>query len=420
MDGITVILTTYRRPHALLPQIEAVRAQMVVPGPGVGLGQRAHRRHGELGPAGANPDRVVRGRSTNALFHARFGLALTAPTEYVAVFDDDAVPGPGWFANCLETMRRTPGILGTAGVRLRGEAYQGRSVHGWAAPLARGSRWTCRARLVLRTEWVRHLFSAPPVLGTNGEDIELAALAALRLSGVRCYCPPHPPGDRNLWGSLRGEELGGDEAARFPPRNPPGRARPGGTGGDRGRPAATLPAGTPHSCNRPPGSRRSGARRRRPEGRHGARHSRPGAGVGRERARSRPGSPPAGGGTQGMPAPTGLRAGPGRRGGTSRCAGTPITFGSATPTGSCRRAGAIRLRPLRRPRRVRDAAGLLCRARGSIRAGTWSPGLPTCATTGSSTPCWTESGGWPPRPRTTRSYFSCAAKSRSSVTEPAS
>jgi GT2 family glycosyltransferase len=86
-------------------------------------------------------------------------------------------------------------------------------MHGWQRP----SDKTIEVDLVcqawfLRTEWVTHLFSSPPVIGTNGEDIELAA-RAWRLAGIRSFCPPHPPGDQRRWGSTRGMELGLDEVA---------------------------------------------------------------------------------------------------------------------------------------------------------------------------------------------------------------
>jgi hypothetical protein len=162
--------------------------------------------------AAAELDRVITS-SENTFFHARFALAITAPSEFVAVFDDDSIPGPDWFANCLETIAATPGILGTAGIVLHGPGYGQRTMHGWQRPNDRtievdlvGQAW------FLRTEWVRHLFAAQPVTGTNGEDIELAA-RAFRLAGIRCYCPPHPPADSRRWGSTRGLELGVDQVA---------------------------------------------------------------------------------------------------------------------------------------------------------------------------------------------------------------
>ena len=211
MADVTVILTAYRRPDALRGQVEAIRSQSLAP-------RAIWLWANEPGPPmRAAIDRVRLDRvvvsNTNAHVHARFALGLTAPTEFVALFDDDTVPGPGWLENCLATFGRTPGLLGSAGVRLQGEEYASRSVHGWHAPTDEpvevdlvGHAW------FLPTVWVHHLFSAPAVTGTNGEDIELAA-RVWRREGIRCYCPPHPPGDRSRWGSLRGEELGSDAVA---------------------------------------------------------------------------------------------------------------------------------------------------------------------------------------------------------------
>ncbi|MEX2121004.1 MAG: glycosyltransferase [Pirellulales bacterium] len=208
---ITVVLTTYRRPQVLSPQVEAIRAQTVAPkeiwvwANQPTRKQQSHFRRLKL-------DRVV-ASSANARVHARFALALTARTQYVALFDDDTLPGPAWFENCLATMECTPGILGAAGVRIFGSGYANRTVHGWHDP----SPDTVEVDLVghawfLRTEWLRFLFDAPAVTGTNGEDIELSA-RALRLGGIHTYCPPHPPGDRRLWGSTKGVELGSDAVA---------------------------------------------------------------------------------------------------------------------------------------------------------------------------------------------------------------
>ena len=212
---ITSIITVHRRLHTLGPQLAAIRGQSVKPDrvwawanepqPDLAATLSAALATGSL-------DRVVTS-SENTFFHARMALALDARTEYVAIFDDDSIPGPHWFANCLETIARTPGILGTAGLVLHGPGYATRTTHGWQRPHDE----TVEVDLVgqvwfLRREWVPYLFAAPPVTGTNGEDIELAA-RAWRLAGVRSYCPPHPAADKTRWGSTRGMELGIDAAA---------------------------------------------------------------------------------------------------------------------------------------------------------------------------------------------------------------
>ncbi|HVC92190.1 MAG TPA: hypothetical protein VND64_00790 [Pirellulales bacterium] len=209
--SITTIITVYRRLHTLAPLIGAVWGQSIPPGavwvwanePGEEMSARFRS---------ARIDRLVT-CNPNAYFHGRFALALLAPTEYVAIFDDDSIPGCDWFANCLETMARTPGILGTAGLTLHGPSYASRTMHGWQRPNDSaievdlvGQAW------FLRTEWLRYLFAERPVTGTNGEDIELAA-RAWRQAGIRSYCPPHPAGDLRRWGSTRGMELGVDQVA---------------------------------------------------------------------------------------------------------------------------------------------------------------------------------------------------------------
>src|SRR5205823_7978076 len=176
MADLTVILTAYRRPDLLRGQVEAIRAQSLAPR---ALWLWANEPDPELRAAidRLDLDRVVTS-SRNAYVHARFALAATAATEFVALFDDDTFPGPRWLENCHETFDRTPGILGSAGVRLGDDSYARRSVHGWHDPTAE----TVEVDLVghawfLKAEWVHHLFSAPAVTGTNGEDIELAARA---------------------------------------------------------------------------------------------------------------------------------------------------------------------------------------------------------------------------------------------------
>jgi hypothetical protein len=213
MADIIVILTAHRRSHSICLIADAIRHQTVAareiwfyandPSPTVADAI-----------ALARADRVV-ASSVNTYFHGRFALALTAVAEYVAIFDDDSIPGPHWFENCLATMERTPGILGTAGVRLHDHSYATATKHGWHEPRIEtvavdlvGHAW------FLRTEWIHYLFAERATLGTNGEDIELAA-RAMRMAGIPCYCPPHPPRDMSFWGSTRGDEFGNDEHASF-------------------------------------------------------------------------------------------------------------------------------------------------------------------------------------------------------------
>jgi GT2 family glycosyltransferase len=141
---ITPIITAYRRPHTIQPLVAALRAQTVKPDR---IWAWANDPTPEVAAAlaGAGLDRIVTS-SENTYFHGRFALALLAPTEYVAIFDDDSIPGPDWFDNCLATMAQSPGILGTTGVLLRGPSYAQRSMRAGIGPVTTLARSTWSAK----------------------------------------------------------------------------------------------------------------------------------------------------------------------------------------------------------------------------------------------------------------------------------
>lgn len=213
MSDITAVLTIYRRPYTLIEQVRAIRNQSVRPAAVWAFAQEpSEETLARL--SSLHLDRVV-SCNPNSYFHLRFAVAMTAQTEYVALFDDDTIPGAAWFENCLSTMREHPGILGTAGIRVDPSSYAGREVLGWPTPSEsahevdyNGHSWFCSPQAL------RHLFAVPLATGTNGEDIELGA-RAWRLGNVRSYVPPHPPGEPALWGSTEGRRFGNDAVASY-------------------------------------------------------------------------------------------------------------------------------------------------------------------------------------------------------------
>lgn len=116
---ITAIMTGYDRPQYLQEQLKAIREQSVPP-------EDIMLWYNQ----GTTPQAPPSGIKTilcnhNFKYHGRFALALLAKTEYVAIFDDDTIPGPKWFEQCLSTMKTHEGILGTAGIRLVQACYAG-------------------------------------------------------------------------------------------------------------------------------------------------------------------------------------------------------------------------------------------------------------------------------------------------------
>ena len=209
---ITVILNSYRRPYNLKKQIDTIRSQTKKPKQ-IWVWVNHHEDNSNFDHSSLGADRVFL-NDHNWKFYGRFAAALLADTEYVAVFDDDTIPGDRWFENCLDTMRVKEGILGSAGVILKNkDHYVMHDRCGWPtqnSDITRvdlvGHAW------FFRRDWLQYLWKEKPFTWDNGEDIQFSYLAQ-KHGGIQTYCPPHPPEDKSLHGSILGNELGIDSKA---------------------------------------------------------------------------------------------------------------------------------------------------------------------------------------------------------------
>ena len=211
-DGdITVILNCYRRPYNLEMQVEAIRKQSIKPVQ-IWLWINYHEDNRDFDPAVLGVDKVFK-NDYNWKFYGRFAAALLVDTEYIAMYDDDTIPGQNWHKNCLGTMKTHEGILGSAGVILNGNRYMQHDRCGW--PIR--NKKTTEVDLVghswfFKREWLRYLWQEKPVTWDNGEDIQFGFMAKIH-GGISTYCPPHPPEDKSMHGSILGNELGIDDKA---------------------------------------------------------------------------------------------------------------------------------------------------------------------------------------------------------------
>ena len=208
---ITVILNCYRRPYNLKMQIDAIRAQSAQPKQ-IWLWINHHEDNEGFDTSDLDVDRVFK-NDFNWKFYGRFAAALLADTEYVAIYDDDTVPGMKWHENCLNTMQTHEGILGSAGIILKSDQYVDHDRCGWPTQNKKvtevdlvGHAW------FFKREWLRYLWQEKPVTWDNGEDIQFGFMAKVH-GGIPTYCPPHPPEDKDLHGSILGNELGIDDKA---------------------------------------------------------------------------------------------------------------------------------------------------------------------------------------------------------------
>jgi hypothetical protein len=205
MNRIGVILNTYKRRNIGL-QLEALRGQTVKPADLLvwrnddWTDEEFRSLAGDVHFCKTSKDFGV---------WARMLAGQLLRTDFIAVFDDDTVPGCRWLENCLDCYARNPAVYGTWGKRLPFHCYRGGSSHGWCQPsddiqkvdfCGHGwffPRWLCFEIGKLSNGAMR-----------AGED--MAVSFAAQRNGFETFTAPHPPSSRELWGSTNGLSLSKD------------------------------------------------------------------------------------------------------------------------------------------------------------------------------------------------------------------
>jgi hypothetical protein len=211
---ITAILNGYRRAANLDRQIEALERQTIRPTEI--LIWHNHPGEGHAFNLGVSQHSKSAYCTVNLGVWARFAYALNARTEFIGMFDDDTIPGPRWFENCQSIMNRQEALLGAVGLLYENPppansadvSYDNKFTrYGWAdvnneqaieVDLV-GHAWFFR-RSWLSTFW-REL--PDPDHQLCGEDMHFSFMLQKYL-GIPTIVPPHPPGQRGLWGSTEG------------------------------------------------------------------------------------------------------------------------------------------------------------------------------------------------------------------------
>lgn len=198
LGAISVILNVYKRQNMLEKQIEAVLNQSVP----------IHAEDIHVWYNGDGPDPQYSRINTykcnyNTTAYGRFIPLLLCNTEYVAVFDDDTIPRVDWFKSCLETMDDVNGILGCTGVIVprAGDKNPYYKV-GWNGV---HNEKTKRVDYVghswfFRQEWAKYMWYEQPVTWETGMDMWFS-YQAQKYGGINTFVPPHPDGDKDIWGA---------------------------------------------------------------------------------------------------------------------------------------------------------------------------------------------------------------------------
>ena len=224
---VTVILNHFKR-HTLCRQIEALLSQSSGPPAHIWVCLFASPMAASARAAALsyNDSRIAVIESEhNFKYFGRFQLALSAPTRYVLVFDDDMVPGRRYLATLIHAAGSTHArgaLLGSIGwllprprpapdLRLgsyrslrndSGGAYLGLYVPDLAYDLLVDrmlevdylcSLWFGEARLL------RLLFREAPYTFATGEDFHLSHMLRKHAAAPSYVLPVHPQ-DRTTWG----------------------------------------------------------------------------------------------------------------------------------------------------------------------------------------------------------------------------
>ena len=214
MVDISVIIQTYKRPQYLGEQLRAMKRQTIPPKEII-VSHIGNER---------SLDFDLQEIEKLVFFdfdfgtHCKFVAALSSASDFVAIFDDDTIPGEKWLENCYHSFMKQPGIYGTYGIRLSGDSYSRNSsvsYGGWIHNNegieevdAIGQCW------FLKYDYINFMFREELPHRDNGEDI-FFSYSAQKYGQIKSYIPPHPKGSKEYWGSIKGKEYGTDKEALF-------------------------------------------------------------------------------------------------------------------------------------------------------------------------------------------------------------
>lgn len=217
MGDITVILNVYNRPYTLERQLVAIYKQSVSVFPediwiwyNKGTAVQAtpkDKRH------------KIFVCNHNTKFHGRFAAANLVQTKYVAMFDDDTIPGTNWLKNCVDSIEQCDGIMGGSGVvLLEKDRYDVNYKVGWNGHHINriervdlvGHAW------FFRQEWAKYMWYEKPVSWDNGEDMMFSYLCQ-KYGNINTFVPPHDsdPIKIHTWSNVSGDVYGNDENATY-------------------------------------------------------------------------------------------------------------------------------------------------------------------------------------------------------------
>jgi GT2 family glycosyltransferase len=236
-NSVCAIMNVYTRTQYFEEQLDAILNQTIKPHEII-VWVNYHEKNqafvnNELQPLidskNHNRIRVIQSNH-NWKYHGRFAGSFLAQSEYVCVFDDDTIPGQGWFENCIKSMKIKNGAMGSIGeIYITSKDIEGLEPNpkSWYFKVFKHLGWKLdneydtitRVDVIghswfFRKEWLKFMWMEEPSTWDVCEDIQFC-YCLQKYGGIYSYVPPQPNGDEFLCGSLKGYEYGCDDSASF-------------------------------------------------------------------------------------------------------------------------------------------------------------------------------------------------------------
>lgn len=217
MNLVTVIMNSYKRPHTIVEQYNAIKNQTVKDIDIMCWFNASNENHKFSYPKEIISNIVCAFGNTNFGVWARFAYAINAKTKYICIVDDDTIFGNMWIENCLNTISINRGLLGCRGVRMTGDDYT--NYPGCRYESICGNESIEQVDIMghcwfFERDWLRAYWAEMPYeLPTSGGEDMHFSYAIQKHFGLNTYVPPQPFNNKSMWGSINPSKYGEDMVA---------------------------------------------------------------------------------------------------------------------------------------------------------------------------------------------------------------
>ena len=208
---ITAILQLYKRPNYFAEQYSAIENQTIKPDKIIIVINEGGYKF-DL-PEASEKIQIIH-VTPNMKFHLRFAIGLLVQTEYLFFFDDDTIPGNGFFEKAIELVNEKNCIVVGNG-RIIHQKERKWNCPGWGSPQNYSIECDFGGHVWgMQSKWLKYMWCEESIRYDNCEDMQLS-FNCFRFGKIKTFAMLHPLSDKSVWSSLKGNEFGSDSVASW-------------------------------------------------------------------------------------------------------------------------------------------------------------------------------------------------------------